>query len=446
MTQRIRPLLSGLGTGSLPPLTRSLYARELPVWALLPLMTGAIEGGVVGVIVKKVYAGVIEEDLLNLLVAFLVGLQAITNLTSFAWASLAHGRSKTKMLLWMQIGCAVTMTLPAFASETPGGLVLFMLGIVGSRLCWSGVVTLRSTVWAANYPRHARARIAGRFAAVQALVLAGVSAGIGVLMDIDHTAYRWAYPTAAGIGLLGAAAFSRVRMRGERAMLKEERASDHRDDRRPSLNPIRIIHFLRSDRTFGTYMVCQFMLGIGNMMISAPLIIVLTDVYGMDYVQAIALLTSIPIAMMPFVIPMWSRLFDRIHVVRFRSIHSWIFVITNIMLIVTVATGWMPGFWIAAAMRGVAYGGGVLAWNLGHHDFSSVSASPAYMGVHVTLTGFRGLIAPTLGVLLYEAFQGPDPNGVITFSVSLLLGTLGALGFVWMANRLPNKGLLDQKR
>ena len=37
-------------------------------------------------------------------------------------------------------------------------------------------------------------------------------------------------------------------------------------------------------------------------------------------------------------------------------------------------------------------------------------------------------------------------NGVITFSISLLLGTLGAVGFVWMANRLPNKGLLDQKR
>ena len=430
----------------MPYLTRSLYAREIPVWALLPLMTGAIEGGVVGVIVKKVYAGVIEEDLLNLLVAFLVGLQAITNLTSFAWASLAHGRSKTRMLLGMQIGCAVMMTLPAFATESPGGLVVFMLGIVGSRLCWSGVVTLRSTVWAANYPRHARARIAGRFAAVQALVLAGVSAGIGFLMDMDPTAYRWAYPAAAGVGLLGAAAFSRVRMRGHRALLKEERTTDSHDAKRPSLNPIHIIRFLRSDRPFGKYMVCQFLLGIGNMMISAPLIIVLTDVYGMDYVQAIALLTAVPIGMMPFAIPLWSRLFDRIHVVRFRSIHSWIFVITNIILIVTVSTGWMTGFWIAAAMRGIAFGGGVLAWNLGHHDFSNVSASPAYMGVHVTLTGFRGLIAPTAGVLLYEAFQSPDPNGVITFSISLLLGTLGALGFVWMANSLPNKGVLDRKR
>ena len=97
-------------------------------------------------------------------------------------------------------------------------------------------------------------------------------------------------------------------------------------------------------------------------------------------------------------------------------------------------------------MRGVAFGGGVLAWNLGHHDFSNVSASPAYMGVHVTLTGIRGLIAPSLGVFLYEAFRTSDPNGIITFSASLCLGTLGALGFVWMATHLPNKGVLDRKQ
>ena len=37
---------------SMPYLSRAIYARELPAWALLPVMTGVLEGGVVGVIVN----------------------------------------------------------------------------------------------------------------------------------------------------------------------------------------------------------------------------------------------------------------------------------------------------------------------------------------------------------------------------------------------------------
>ena len=428
----------------MPVMTRGLYARELPAWALLPLMTGAIEGGVVGVIVKKVYDGVVDDDLLNLMVAMLTGLQAIANVLSFVWATLGHGRHKIRMLMTLQVGCAVMVALPALAPETPAGLILFSVGIVGARLCWSGVVTLRSAVWAANYPRHMRARVAGKFATIQAIVLASVSVGIAMLMDHDPHAYRWAYPLAAGAGLLGAYAYSRIRVRGHKSLLQSERRATRKNLARPSLNPIAIIRFLRDDRDFGHFMLCQFLLGTGNMMITAPLIIVLTDVYNMDYIQSIALMTSIPIIMMPFVIPAWSRLLDRVHIVRFRSLHSWIFVITNILLLISVTTGWIPGLWLAAVVRGVAFGGGVLAWNLGHHDFADVATSSAYMGVHVTLTGFRGLIAPFVGVGLYELLQHAYPTGAPVFLLSLLLGIAGALGFVWLSKRLPDGGAISR--
>lgn len=429
---------------SMPWRTRALYARELPAWGLLPLMTGVIEGGVAGVIVKKVYAGVVTDDLLNLVVALLIGLPALANLLSLAWVTLGHGRHKIRMLLAMQVGCALMVALPALANETPIGLGLFLLGIIGARLCWSGVITFRSAVWAANYPRHMRARVAGKFATIQAIVLASVSAGVGMLMDHDPQAYRWAYPAAAGAGLLGAFAYSRIRMCGHAALLQAELNTKLKDSKRLSMNPMSIIRFLRNDRDFGQFMLFQFLLGTANMMISAPLIIVLADVYSMDYIQMIAMTTSIPIIIMPFVIPMWSRLLDRVHIVRFRSIHSWVFVLTSIILVITLATSWMPGFWIAAAVRGVAFGGGVLAWNLGHHDFSTISSSSMYMGVHVTLTGFRGLIAPALGVGLYELLQHIDPSGTPVFVLSLLLGIAGALGFVWLARRLPDGGAISR--
>jgi MFS family permease len=321
-----------------------------------------------------------------------------------------------------------------------------VVGIVGARLCWSGVVTLRSTVWASNYPRAIRARIAGKFATIQALVLAGVSVGIGLLMDHDQHAYRWAYPLAAGVGLLGSLAYSRVRIRGHRALLQQERrVGKKQGSMRPSLNPLYIVRFLRLDRHFRRFMICQFLLGTGNMMITAPLIIILTDHYGMDYVDGIAIITTVPILMMPFSIPLWSRLLDRVHIVRFRAVHSWLFVLSNMLLVFTVAHGWIPGLWIAAGIRGIAFGGGVLAWNLGHHDFTNVASSSAYMGVHVSLTGLRGLIAPFLGVVLYESLQGVNPTGWIVFVIALALGIAGAGGFVILSRLLP-RDLLDEVR
>jgi hypothetical protein len=56
---------------------------------------------------------------------------------------------------------------------------------------------------------------------------------------------------------------------------------------------------------------------------------------------------------------------------------------------------------------GIANGGGMLAWNLGHHDFARGADAALYMGVHVTLTGVRGAFAPFLGTLIYTGMSAP---------------------------------------
>ena len=56
-------------------------------------------------------------------------------------------------------------------------------------------------------------------------------------------------------------------------------------------------------------------------------------------------------------------------------------------------------------MLGAAYAGANLGWNLGHNDFASLGRAQHYMGVHVTLTGVRGAIAPPAGILFYEALE-----------------------------------------
>jgi len=84
--------------------------------------------------------------------------------------------------------------------------------------------------------------------------------------------------------------------------------------------------------------------------------------------------------------------------------------------------------------------GAMLAWDLGHHDFAKRDLATIYMGVHVTLTGVRGAMAPFIGAALYTGFavsaMGLDLSapglGPWTFAL-LACGSLVAVGvFVWL--------------
>lgn len=420
----------------MPLLSRAHYRRELVAWSLLPVALGAIEGGVVGVFAKNAFADAVSPSALNMAVAILVAAQAFANIVSFIWAALSHGRHKIRALTALQLAAMAMIGLIAFAPFNAWGLAMLVAGVVGARVCWSGVAILRSTVWHANYPRHARARLAGKLATVQALVMAGTGLLIGLAMDFDHRAIRVAYPVAVVIGLIGVAVYSRLRMRGHRALLKAERASA--DPAARSANPLLLRAVLRHDAHFRHYMTCMFVFGFGNLMAGAPLIIMLTERFRLGESVSVVIATTIPLLLMPVSIPVWSRLLDRMHIIRFRAIHSWMFVTSTLTLLASALTlqPWL--LFVAAGLKGIAFGGGVLGWNLGHHDFAPPERVSQYMGVHVTLTGLRGMTAPVLGVAIYQWLEWQHPGaGAWVFAVCLGLSTTGAIGFVLMARRQP---------
>jgi hypothetical protein len=94
---------------------------------------------------------------------------------------------------------------------------------------------------------------------------------------------------------------------------------------------------------------------------------------------------------------------------------------------------------VMACVTGIADAGGALAWNLGHNDYAKDHNAAQYMGVHVTLTGIRGLIAPFLGVGIYNLLEhGHAGWGVWTFLPCLMLNVSGAIGFVRMRRELQS--------
>ncbi len=132
----------------------------------------------------------------------------------------------------------------------------------------------------------------------------------------------------------------------------------------------------------------------------------------------------------------YEQFLARVQVIRFRSVHVWVFVLAH-ALTFSGALFWSVPLLVAGQIvRGAGFGGGALAWNLGHNDFSSAQDAGLYMSIHVTLTGLRGIFASYLGVIMYSGlswwiFEIPALEE-FSFVFWGLLTALGALGFAYL--------------
>ena len=121
----------------------ALVPRELLSWSRTAITLGALEGGLLGVIVKNQFSGVASPLLVNFIVAIVAGAPAFANLSSFIVAPLAQGRDKivllSRLMLLMGI-CLVLMSLPRTSAT---GLILFTLLAVVARAAWSGILTVK---------------------------------------------------------------------------------------------------------------------------------------------------------------------------------------------------------------------------------------------------------------------------------------------------------------
>jgi len=413
---------------SLPARARPAFTRELLSWTFLPLLLGAIEGGTMSIVVQKAFADApgVSSATLNLALTAVIAAPEFANLTSFAWAAGAHGRRKVPFISMLQRAVAVLVIAMAFLPTTNAGLWALCLLYLLARTAWTGVITLRAAVWRGNYDKSLRAKVAGRMTTVQSLMLAAGGLSIGWAMDFDSRAFHLLFPVLALAGLVGNAIYRGVRLRGEPKLLAMERSDLHP---RPSLNPLSVVRVLREDRHYRRFMFWMFIFGLGNLLIAFPL----TKAFeGASYLEGILVRTAIPFVVMPLAIPFWARLLSRMHIIEFRAVHAWSFVSAALVLTLASFTGagWL--YYLAAVILGIGFAGGSLAWNLGHSDFAPPERDSAYMSVHVTLNGLRGLMSPFIAFGLW-ALLAPRGLEPIVFGICLVINTIGAFGFVSMA-------------
>lgn len=415
---------------------RANYAREMFSWFLLPLMLGAIEGGTMAIIVKKMFTGVegVNPADLDFAVAAVSAAPNIANLTSFIWAGLAHGRTKVPFISALQlVTCGCVAAIACLPISGIGLLALTVLIFI-ARIAWTGVITIRTAVWRNNYPRANRALIAGKMAMIQSVVLAAAGLLIGEMMDIAPASFRYLFPMLALAGFGGNAIYRKVRLRGQRRLQRAEQ--DGRANGETQLDPRRMLALLREDPFYARFMWWMSVFGLGNLMIGPPQVLILNDQFHTSYLEGILVTTVIPLAVMPLAIPAWSRLLSRSHVITFRSIHGWTFVLAALAIWLATLFHSMELMYASSIIMGTGFAGGSLAWNLGHHDFAPAHRDSEYMALHVTLNGLRGAIAPFLAVALYAGMAAVG-WGAWFFFVCFLINLAGLWGFHSMRKSIP---------
>ena len=434
---------------AMPAPIRRNYARELSGTALLSVGRAAFDGAVLAGVTRVTYDGVIPDATLNYVVAALATAPSAANIINFIWTRIAHGVNKTRFVTVTQIGMLACVLGIALMPTTPVGLMGMVLFTFGAWVFWSGFIAVRSTIWRANYARSLRARVAGKLSTVQTVTLGSLGITLGALMgnklalldsrlDLDAigidpmTIFRIFLFVAIAIGAVGVGVLSTVRVRQHKRLLQAERESNA-DNTGPTLNPMGVISLLLEDKRYGAYQINQTLMGLGNLMISPLVPIILRERFGKGYFGVLLLSGALAMLVTPLAVPIWARLLDRVHIVRFRAVHSWIFVLNLSLLSVAAFTGIEWLLYVFAGLSGIGLAGGMLAWQLGHHDFAPSHRAGEYMGVHVTLTGVRGLIGPIAAVSLYNWLNTVNPDSAPAVLVlCMLLVLMGAIGFTWM--------------
>ena len=423
----------------LPPMLRRTYGRELVSWAFLPLMLGAIEGGAIAVVIKKAFDGQpgVDPEWLDLATAWALAAPNVANLTSFIWAALARGRPKVPFISWLQIVACTLVAAIALFPRDAFGLVAVCIVLGLARTAWTGVITVRAAVWRNNYPNANRATIAGKLATIQSIFLAAAGFVVGRAMDWNPDNYHYLFPMLAVCGLIGNNIYRKVRLRRARALQRAELDGRKKDS---GFNPMGMVTLLREDRLYARFMGWMSVFGFGNLMLMAPMTYVVTDEFKLDYTQGILINAIIPLLVMPFAIPLWARFMDTTHIIHFRSLHGWSFVLASVAVTLSSYLHSVELLYAGAFLLGIGYAGGTLAWNLGHQDFASAERDADYMAVHVTLNGIRGILAPIAAWALHQ-WLAPSGHAPLVLVICTVVNAIGVLGFMSMRKLVsPTKG------
>ena len=279
------------------------------------------------------------------------------------------------------------------------------------------IVNVLTSIWHGNYPSQVRGQIFSRRYIIFMSLLAISIKAAGYALDAWPWAHRLIYPVGAASMVISALTIAKVRVRGEKSMLRNEKASP--------FNPLEGFRLLGRDREYRRFMAWQFMSGSMVLLVQTPIVLMLIKYLRVNYAEGTTALTLVPVAASLLAAPLFGRLFDTVGITRFRALGAASWAASRVVLFFAMAGRSWPLVLAAFALAGLGMGTGGLAFHIGHTHFARPEKTQVYMGIHMTLAGLRGLTMPFLGVWLYSMPQ----IGMKLLLIAAAVQFVAAIGF-----------------
>jgi MFS family permease len=328
------------------------------------------------------------------MIALQSSIPTVALLLAMVWRDLLEGASRRKVLLVTGLfGKGLLLFMAAAVS--PG---IFLLVFIAFSFADSAFIPVRNSIFRANYPEALRGRFFGLVVSLTSLAVVAANLVAAQLLDHWEGSYRILFPMAGVLGLVAHATYARIRVRGDG--LIEPRSSNGPLLRRAAGSVVRAFRsttrILRADRAFRAYEGAFFLYGLGFLMNLPLVVLLITDKLQLSYGQASWARFVVPPVMMVLFSPIAGRLLDRSHSSFMMGIACFLLAAHSVLLAAANGVGLLL---LSYIIFGIAMTGVNLAWNLGPVQFARTEReSLDYMGVHVTLTGLRGAIAPFLAI------------------------------------------------
>lgn len=337
--------------------------------------------------------------------AILLAEIAAGNLMGSFFSQLLHSRRRVPLAVMSRLITAGIMLLIALLPVGSMSLVPYVALLAVPAVLAGLIVNVQSGVWHANYPHSARGRIHSRLAIVRIVCVIVSLKLCSLALDNLPRASHLIYPIGAAFMLASALIYARIRVRGEDAMLRSKR---------PSPSFMAGARLLVQDKAYGRYMIWQMITGSALGMTAPVIVNCIKEMWNVDFSYGVLLLFLVPAIAEITSNPLAGLLFDRMNLMRYRMLNSIMWGSNRLawfaaLLLSSFGASLNCAQWLSPAIAilaglfgGLASASGSVIWNIGHTRFAPPAQSHLYMGIHVTLTGVRGLVMPLLGTLLYS--------------------------------------------
>lgn len=158
----------------------------------------------------------------------------------------------------------------------------------------------------------------------------------------------------------------------------------------------------------------------------------LIDSWKLTQQQALTVTVGMIVVVLPMVMtiassPFWGRYVDRTSPMYARSVFNVFQFVSYAIYAYGGLTMQVWPFFVGTVLQAVGNGGSQINWLTGSLYFAPQDRISLYNAIHVGLTGFRGLVAPGIGLWLYQA------NGMnLGASIFLVAAGLSLIGAVIM--------------